>query len=60
MKTLDYIYETYLIPIVQMVSELVVYIVTILLTAVFIVTAPIWIIPYLIVKRRKENRDANE
>ena len=62
MKIFDYFYEEILVPSLESINELVFPIIEWmlngLLAVVLWVTVPIWIIPYLIIKRRKgKNHD---
>ena len=53
MKTLDYLYEEYLRPVFEAMVDLVEFILTRLLTFFLLILFPIWVIPYLIIKKRK-------
>jgi hypothetical protein len=57
MKTLDYFYENYLVPMFETFSEtfypFIEFLLNIFLAGVLFITVPVWLIPYLIVKHRK-------
>ena len=64
MKIFDYFYENYLIPIAENINEafypLIEYLLNIMLAGVLFITAPVWLIPYMIIKHRKERKKEDE
>lgn len=64
MKIFDYFYENYLVPVGETFSEtfysLIEYMLNCILAGVLFITAPVWLIPYLIIKHIKERKNRNE
>ena len=57
MKCFDYIFEEILTPACETIVELGEFLLELLLYAVFLLTVPIWIIPYLIIKNKKGSNE---
>lgn len=53
MKMLDYIYEEILCPAWENVSEFILQMLDCMFTALVFITIPLWIVPYLIVRKRR-------
>ena len=64
MKIFDYFYEEILVPLVEGLGEtfypLIEYMLNLILVSVLFITTPVWLIPYLIIKRTKERKNRNE
>lgn len=64
MRIFDYFYEEILVPTLVSVNEVlfpfIEMILNGLLAAVLWITVPIWLIPYLIIKHKKERKNCNE
>ena len=57
MKSFDFIFEEILTPACETLVELGEFLLEILLYTVFLITVPIWLIPYLIIKNKKGSKD---
>ena len=60
MKTLDYFYTQYLLPLFDMCVMLGGFIASALLFTVLFVTAPVWLIPYKLMRKTKNDEEGNE
>lgn len=61
MKSLDYFYEDILKPVIEdLVGFVVDELIDILLTIAYFVTIPLWIVPYAIIRNKRNKRVKND